>query len=731
MLRLHGAILSVLAHLCGGRASPTSSGHTSLSRGRGSTLLRAAGNLAIAGRARQPSGVLGRVENDAVKQLNDRVIAARSELDNLLLSCHTWEDAELPDLLGEVTQNRAEMNGNMAMRDRANEVAEEETQRRDRLQGDLLNIKAQCDLQLNTLRAQTALLQHEMQAESTLQALILGQRCAQRHSKQPCARGLRHQHGRRRRNHAARSLQQKSRGLRGARRGMARYLAGKVRHCSILAVQLRRVFANLEAQFTNMKLEETKVAERCQQQLGIEEARIQESERREVEANQELSVSMGELGTLTLGRDAKQQEWHFAVGDLKEDRQDCTTRANILAREVADALSLRKALVRRVRDCEVSQWTWKPCSQRCTPRGSSPGVREGTREILLPPDQHGVECPALQAKLPCGTRPCPQDCQMDEWEAWTACSSACGGGIRARARRVEIEPRHGGADCPMEEEREMCNVGACDVDCQLDGWSDWSSCSRACRFSREAAAGRQRSVRRVRQAAEGAGHCPDEEDAARSRERQCNEELCDSNSTCIGSQEVFVLLDGSDSANFSAQLLLLRGLVQHSAGSMQFGALAYGSSVRLLSEVTLDHARLLQVLTAAEAPGGNPDLAAGEAFAKNLIVSGDAVGIGGLPLRTVLLLTDGAPTDFSAAVTVASRLRDQGIRLVVGLVDGGSPSTRQEACQLVDKPCATNVEAVESWEQLAESPWQFLAALCDRLLTPPQVVAALDVARFR
>ena len=48
------------------------------------------------------------------------------------------------------------------------------------------------------------------------------------------------------------------------------------------------------------------------------------------------------------------------------------------------------------------------------------------------------------------------DCEVNEWEAWGACSKTCGFGTRSRTREVIQEPRNYGTPCPLLTEDELC-----------------------------------------------------------------------------------------------------------------------------------------------------------------------------------------------------------------------------------------------------------------------------------
>lgn len=74
-----------------------------------------------------------------------------------------------------------------------------------------------------------------------------------------------------------------------------------------------------------------------------------------------------------------------------------------------------------------------------------------------------------------------QDCQVDPWSAWSACSEVqCGKwGSRHRTRTMQVPALCGGTSCPSLQEVEPCQ-GTLRVDCKLSSWSTWSLCTQVC-----------------------------------------------------------------------------------------------------------------------------------------------------------------------------------------------------------------------------------------------------------
>ncbi|CAK0906988.1 unnamed protein product, partial [Prorocentrum cordatum] len=134
---------------------------------------------------------------------------------------------------------------------------------------------------------------------------------------------------------------------------------------------------------------------------------------------------------------------------------------------------------------------------------------------------------------------------MSEWSEFSSCSKGCGGGDQIRTRAVLRAGLHGGATCGAAEETRACNVQACHQDCELEDWTAWTPCSRRCMWSDTAEPGHMYRTRHVRNYASSDGVCPGLEE--RTEHEPCNDWECDERSTtssikCTGSQDlVFVM----------------------------------------------------------------------------------------------------------------------------------------------------------------------------------------------
>ena len=150
-------------------------------------------------------------------------------------------------------------------------------------------------------------------------------------------------------------------------------------------------------------------------------------------------------------------------------------------------------------DCEVSSFgPFGSCSHTCG------GGTMQRRRIVAQMTEHGGKlCPALFEQSACSTQACPVDCAMNPWAAWGACSKSCGNGWKLRRRTVKVAASAGGVGCPVDSDQSACHVMPCPVDCQVRPWSAWTECDRSC------AGGTQSRSRGIqRQAAYGGKLCP-------------------------------------------------------------------------------------------------------------------------------------------------------------------------------------------------------------------------------
>jgi hypothetical protein len=104
----------------------------------------------------------------------------------------------------------------------------------------------------------------------------------------------------------------------------------------------------------------------------------------------------------------------------------------------------------------------------------------------LNPSKAGADkCTDLSMERNCDTSPCPIDCLVGTWSAWSSCPVTCGLGSIFRSRAT-TPPQYDGAICPYTVEIDYCDKGPCPVTCVVSDWSEWSPCPVTCVSGSEA-----------------------------------------------------------------------------------------------------------------------------------------------------------------------------------------------------------------------------------------------------
>lgn len=193
-----------------------------------------------------------------------------------------------------------------------------------------------------------------------------------------------------------------------------------------------------------------------------------------------------------------------------------------------------------ITDCAVSSWSADDCDAKC-----GGGKQRLSRTITTQPDG-GAACPVLEMERSCNEDECPVDCKLQTWSGWSSCSAPCGGGVKERSRIVDQVAMHGGTQCGATTETQACGSGACNQDCELGEWTDWGLCSQQCD------GGVKQRQKNVAVAAIGNGACADSTHPTRQEFEECNNQPCVKPTSfptfrCQAKLDVILLLDGSGS----------------------------------------------------------------------------------------------------------------------------------------------------------------------------------------
>mmetsp|Transcript_7669 Transcript_7669/g.17538 ORF Transcript_7669/g.17538 Transcript_7669/m.17538 type:complete len:761 (-) Transcript_7669:50-2332(-) len=486
--------------------------------------------------------------------------------------------------------------------------------------------------------------------------------------------------------------------------------------CEALADNLETFAGNVEDLIDELKLQEESEGERCRQSLQSYEREIAGLRRRSEDAAVSLARVAAERGSLASSRMERRSEVADVVREADLAVEECGRQLEDAASTMCGARKLHQELGSAATGaflgaCEVTDWTAEPCSQPC----GHGGMQNLTREIILAPKVSAL-CPNLETQRACNVKPCPVDGQMGRWHEWSECSRACGGGTRTRHRTIVREAEHGGLPTGETMQEELCNAEPCDQDCALSQWTEWSTCSKACRSGHRV---RRRSVLR---SAFGEGSCAAPDDKERRQTAACNRRTCkaafgDVPPICASALDVVLALDTSGSVGAAGltstkafvQALLARSGLGDTSG-VRTGLISFGSNATVAQAPTAELQSLLTSLAAVPSKGTTTGTGAALAVAGGLV---ERHGREGVP-RVVVVITDGMPQSSHIMNTEVERLNSRGIR--VALVAVGPGLAERALKRWASWPAEENLVLVDSYAALDEvKVTELLANLCPTL----------------
>jgi len=244
------------------------------------------------------------------------------------------------------------------------------------------------------------------------------------------------------------------------------------------------------------------------------------------------------------------KEHDGATEDLKDMMKTCSTNYQGFETELCGLKKIRGELYKMrgtgkpslFEDCVVSGWEEQECSKEC-----GGGIQQLTRQVQTQP-RGGAKCLPLVQMKSCKNQPCPVDCKLEAWNGWSTCSAECGGGVMTRLREVTRQMKNNGKPCGETAQTVACNIQSCESDCDLSEWTTWGKCSKACD------GGTRKRQKYVKNQAKGQGSCPGLWESQRLQYEECNHHRCEvpANSkaktlTCKANLDVVLVLDGSGS----------------------------------------------------------------------------------------------------------------------------------------------------------------------------------------
>merc|ERR1719146_110299 len=145
----------------------------------------------------------------------------------------------------------------------------------------------------------------------------------------------------------------------------------------------------------------------------------------------ECEANIGELHAEICGaRKIRKEIYKMSeiTTEYEKTMKECEANIGELHAEICGARKIRKEIYKMsemtklVADCEVSDWTPGECTVTC-----GGGTQILNRSVSIQPAYGGTGCPPLSMSRTCNDFPCPIDCELDLWSGWSTCSADCGG----------------------------------------------------------------------------------------------------------------------------------------------------------------------------------------------------------------------------------------------------------------------------------------------------------------
>lgn len=379
-----------------------------------------------------------------------------------------------------------------------------------------------------------------------------------------------------------------------------------------------------------------------------------------------LANTVSERGDLDALRQAKRSSLQDISAEADMEVGTCATKLKELEGAMCGARKLRReveeggtVLEGFMGDCEVTEWVRGPCTESC-----GGGIQNITREVISKPETGEINCPPLKMSHTCNTHACPVDGKMGAWGPWSECSRACGGGVRLRHREIVTRTENGGVPTGETVQEGLCNTHACDADCELSEWGEWSNCSKVCD------SGHEHRLKYVTRPEVGTGTCPSEESPERRESRACNTQACPASPlpTCGSFADIVTVLDSSGSVGADnwakAQQFVSKLIARVQLGSgdegVQVGIVSFGSHATEVSPLSATASTLTTKATSMAWQKANTNTAEALVKAENIFLGGRNGAT-----QTIVLLAEGMPVSTYLMEAALKLLKEKQIRLFI------------------------------------------------------------------
>jgi hypothetical protein len=451
----------------------------------------------------------------------------------------------------------------------------------------------------------------------------------------------------------------------------------------------------------------------------------------------------------------------------------------VFKEKISEILFTRICAVRRVRnemlatsttsppsqfsDCDFSDWVSK--SGECIdPTGSAilcddscpkadpykcGGYETMKRDIVVLPDQYGMQCPQLEREKKCGQKKCPVDCLMSQWSGWSKCSKDCESGVQSKTRDIITKPMHGGKGCPSVQEERACNTGSCDRNCKLSSWEEWSPCTMAC------SGGFSQRGKKVVIPIRGQGKCPTQRSRMRHQIKKCNTQACIGDEICIAKQDLVIALDASGSLkekgyeavkNFAVNLTKRYKAKYFGAPAIKMGVTLFGNgklielndgsggttiqSAIKLQPLTFDLPEVGKKIAETKWQRGFTNMA--QAFSAADIM----LGQGGRDeaQSAVMVISDGKFSFKYQTAEKARELKDKNVQIYMAPITASQDKSLDELKKWASRPWETNYERIPGLVALSANPDIFtqklVAKFCPDAMSPSLQAAKSNMRQY-